>query len=198
MTLVMANIEIIMRRQSFNIQGHAHFLTFSCWKRRKFLTDRQTCMEFTRALDKARRVEQLDIWAYVIMPEHVHLLIRPRRERYAMASILRRIKEEFSRDILRHWRTGHPERLVASVDTGCNPIRYRFWQPGGGFDRNLWNHNAIRNAVEYIEGNPVRRELVGNTLEWEWSSARSRAGHANVPLVVDAISWDFTPIPVEG
>lgn len=194
MTLVMANQYKIVSRKSFNTPGHAHFLTFSCWERKPFLADRRTCSEFSRALDKARRIEQFDIWAYVLMPEHVHLLIRPRREVYAMASILRRIKEEFSRDVLRDWRKHHPERLMECADMGCSPVRYRFWQPGGGFDWNLWNHKAIRNAVAYIEGNPVRRKLVGSTLEWEWSSARSRAGHTSVPLVVDPISWEFTPV----
>jgi putative transposase len=183
-----------MSRASFNIPGHTHFLTFSCWERQPFLTDQHTCTEFTKALDKGRRIEQFDIGAYVLMPEHVHLLIRPRREVYAMAKILRRVKEGFSRNILRDWRKHHPERLMDCADTGCNPTRYRFWQPGGGFDQNLWSHNAIRNAVTYIEANPIRRGLVGSTLEWEWSSARSRAGQTDVPLVADPISWEFTPI----
>jgi putative transposase len=184
-----------MGRKSFNIPGHSHFLTFSCWKRRPFLTDRHTCSEFIKALDEARRIEQFDIWAYVLMPEHVHLLIRPRRERYDMANILRRIKEKCSRDILHHWRTHNPERMIECADTGCKQVRYRFWQPGGGFDRNLWSHNIIRNAVIYIEANPIRRGLVGDSLDWEWSSARSRAGQSDVPLFVDPISWEFTPIP---
>jgi len=193
-TLVMAPCEQTMTRKSFNIPGHSHFLTFSCWKRRPLLVDHHTCSEFTRALDKARRTEQFDIWAYVLMPEHVHLLIRPCREQYAMATILRRIKEEFSRNILHYWRQHYPERLADCADTGCHPVKYRFWQPGGGFDRNLWNHDSIRNAVIYIESNPIRRGLVEHAFDWEWSSARSRAGETNVPLEVDPVSWEFTPI----
>jgi len=33
---------------------------------------------------------------------------------------------------------------------------FRFWQAGGGFDRNLWNAKAIYFSINYIEGNPVR------------------------------------------
>jgi len=154
-------------RKSFNNPSHSHFLTFSCWERRRFLSDRVTNADFTRALATAREMGQFDIWAYVLMPEHVHLLIRPRREEYAMAEILRRIKEQFSRDILRHWREHCPERMVDCTDRGCQPPRHRFWQPGGGFDRNLWNHEAIRHAVTYIEANPVRRGLVEDSLGWE-------------------------------
>ena len=187
-----------MGRTSFNIPGHSHFLTFSCWKRRPFLTDRHTCSEFTKALDKARRVEQFDIWAYVLMPEHVHLLIRPRSESDAMADILRRIKEAFSRDILHDWRRCRPRQLIECADTRCNPVRYRFWQPGGGFDRNLWSHGIIRNAVTYIEANPIRRGLVGDSLDWERSSARSRNGRPDVPLVIDPISWESMPIAADA
>ncbi|MEW5876124.1 MAG: transposase [Candidatus Zixiibacteriota bacterium] len=177
-------------RKSFNIPGHSHFLTFSCWERRQFLTDRDTNAEFLRALDRARVTEQFDIWAYVLMPEHVHLLIRPRRDEYAMAGILRRIKEQFSRDILRHWREHLPDRMADCTDRGCRPPRHRFWQPGGGFDRNLWNHDAIRHAVSYIEANPVRRGLVGEPCDWEWSSARARNGWTDFPLSIDPITCD--------
>jgi len=179
-------------RKSFNIPGHSHFLTFSCWERRPFLAEEDACREFVETLEAARRIEEFDLWAYVLMPEHVHLLIRPRREVYSMARILRRIKERFSRDTLRNWRTRFPDRLEECADRGCVPTRYRFWQPGGGFDRNLWNHDAIRNAVTYIEANPIRRGLVADSLAWEWSSARSRAGWPNVPLMVDPVEWEIT------
>jgi putative transposase len=132
------------------------------------------------------------------MPEHVHLLIRPRREVHEMPMILRRIKEQFSRRVLSEWRESYPERLEASADTGCNPVRYRFWQPGGGFDRNLYDHDAVRRAVAYIESNPIRRGLAENILEWEWSSARARAGKSEVPLIVDPIAWEFTPIDADS
>jgi putative transposase len=181
-------------RKSYNTPGHVHFLTFSCWQQLQFLRRSETCLEFARALDRARSTEQFDLWAYVIMPEHVHLLICPRQESYDMARILRRIKESFSRQILNDWRQHYPERLEAAADTTEGPVRYRFWQPGGGFDRNLYDHDAIRNAVVYIEANPIRRGLVGNILDWEWSSTRARVGWTDVPLRVDPIAWELTPI----
>ncbi len=51
-------------------------------------------------------------------------------------------------------------------------VVHRFWQRGGGFDRNLYERDAIQKAVEYIHGNPVRRGLVERAEGWEWSSAR--------------------------
>ena len=185
-------------RKSYNSPGHVHFLTFSCWQRLQFLKRRPACLEFVISLDQARDIEQFDLWAYVIMPEHVHLLIRPRHESYEIARILRRIKEGFARRMLDNWRENHPGRLEAAADTTCGPVRYRFWQPGGGFDRNLYNRDAIRHAVAYIEANPIRRGLVVDTLEWEWSSARARTGVIEVPLRIDTITWDVAPIETDS
>jgi len=43
---------------------------------------------------------------------------------------------------------------------------FRVWEPGGGFDRNLWSVKAIHYTIRYIEGNPVRAELVVNPEDW--------------------------------
>ena len=51
---------------------------------------------------------------------------------------------------------------------------FRFWQTGGEFDRNLWNAKAIHSSINCIEANPVHAELVENTEDWMWSSARAR------------------------
>jgi len=51
---------------------------------------------------------------------------------------------------------------------------FRVWQPGGGFDRNLWSAKAIHYSINYIEGNPVRAGFVETSEEWLWSSAWAR------------------------
>lgn len=68
---------------------------------------------------------------------------------------------------------------------------YRMWQVGGGYDRNLYEWEKIQKAIAYIEWNPVRRGLVSDPLEWIWSSARSRAGFADVSLHIDAFDAAF-------
>lgn len=52
--------------------------------------------------------------------------------------------------------------------------RFRFWQAGGGFDRNLWNAKAIHSSIDYIEANPVRAGRVAAPEEWQWSFAYAR------------------------
>jgi putative transposase len=61
--------------------------------------------------------------------------------------------------------------------------RALFWQRGGGYDRNLRSSSDIREKIEYIHQNPVRRGLVVNPSDWVWSSARDYAGEIGiVPL----------------
>ncbi len=180
-------------RKSFNVEAHVHFLTFSCYQRQPMLTGEFECATLVESLQAAREIERFALWAYVIMPEHVHLLIHPREPVYSMASILRRIKEPVSRRIIAQWRISSPSRLAQTLDVMRGRHIYRLWQPGGGFDRNLYTQDLIPKAIDYIEWNPVRRGLTDDPGSWRWSSAAARAGMSDAPLRIDPVEWELTP-----
>jgi putative transposase len=71
-----------------------------------------------------------------------------------------------------------------------NRETFRFWQPGGGYDKNLWNQRPINNVIDYIHANPVRRGLVERPTDWMWSSASVYAGISADPLAIDPVSVD--------
>jgi REP element-mobilizing transposase RayT len=123
------------------------------------------------------------------MPEHVHLLLHPRSEIYSIADILRDIKGPFSRALSEHLKQKNPIRLRSLKVVIGEREYYRVWQAGGGFDRNLHSPVLLRRAVDYIEWNPVRRRLVKDPCQWEWSSARWRAGISDVPIAIDPPGW---------
>src|SRR5947209_4669551 len=61
--------------RSYNEPGHAHELTFSCFRRLPLL-NRDRCRRwFLAALESGRQRRHLALWAYVIMPEHVHVIV---------------------------------------------------------------------------------------------------------------------------
>ncbi len=157
------------KRYAINVEGHAHFFTFSCEGRRPLLMDDRIRTLVVRSLDRARRRHDLVLSAYVIMPEHVHVLLRP-RSGAQIATILQAIKQPVSRRAL---------QILGE------PAGSRFWLHGGGFDRNIWTDEARGNAVSYIHLNPVRRGLVKESTEWRWSSAAFWAGETNVPLEME-------------
>jgi putative transposase len=155
----------------YNVPGNAHELTFSCFRGRAFLSEERTCGYLVDAILGAKREHPFDLWAYVFMPEHVHLLICPQGNVYSIAAILRAIKLPVARRAMIYLRERDPADL-AWLATGQRSVPYRFWQAGGGYDRNMTSVDAIVKAAKYIHENPVRRGLVMHAGQWRYSSAR--------------------------
>ncbi len=173
----------------FNEPGHAHSLTFSCFQRRQFLSKDRTRNWLIEALAESRLVWQFDLWAWVIMPEHVHVLIWPRQPKYSISKILASIKLPVARRAVRYARCTAPHALHLLEDLQPNGKRYhRFWQRGGGYDRNIFDEEAVYAEIEYIHQIPIRRALAERAQDWLWSSAAYYAGERNVKLIPDFAS----------
>jgi putative transposase len=157
--------------QRYNVPGNAHELTFTCYRGRPFLSKDRTRGYLVEAIVEAKHKHPFDLWAYVFMPEHVHLLICPHRDVYSIAAILRAIKHPVARRAMIYLREHNPEGL-AWLATGHRRVPYRFWQAGGGYDHNMTSVETIVKAAKYIHENPVRRGLVAHASEWAYSSAR--------------------------
>ena len=174
-----------------NYTGDAHELTFTCFNKNPFLLENRVRLKLCETITTAREIHNFELWAYVIMPEHVHLLIYPRGEEYSISKILNTIKQPVSRSFLFQVKKENPEllQLMASNDKN-HP--YHMWLPGGGYDRNLNTTEALRNSLEYMHNNPVKRGLVQNPEEWEWSSYRAWNGLDGCKLEVDVDSFPIT------
>jgi putative transposase len=136
----------------------------------------------------ARRRRNLAIWAYVIMPEHVHILVCPRDTIYEVRLIRTALKVPVQRKALRYLRQHHPAFLDKLRDEQPNgEVHYRFWQRGGGYDRNVMEPATLLQMMEYIHQNPVRRGLVAKATDWLWSSARYHAGLDNILIAMDPL-----------
>lgn len=164
----------------YNVPGHAHSLTFSCCHRRALLQDDSVKLLLVKSIAAARERHRFDLWAYVIMPDHVHLLIFPRQEVYSISTILAGIKRPVAYQANR--LLGRVSKARSASDS---PSDDRFWQGGGGYDRNLWKAAAIHAEIAYLHGNPVRKGLCASTEDWRFSSAGFWAGRKDVPLAMD-------------
>ena len=76
--------------------GQSHFITFCCYKRRKSLLSAVAKQTFERALERVRRSFGLSVYGYVIMPEHVHLLLSEPPEGM-LAEAIKSLKQGVSR-----------------------------------------------------------------------------------------------------
>jgi len=172
----------------YNLPGNAHELTFSCYKGRPFLSRNRTRSFLVEALIRSKEKQQFDLWAYVFMPNHVHLLLWPRNDTYSVSDILQAVKQSVARRALAYLRQHNVEGL-AYLQTGQKHRPYRFWQGGGGYDRNITETETLALTVDYIHRNPVRRGLVETPEEWEWSSYGAWHGSESCPVPVDLDSF---------
>ena len=173
----------------YNVPGQAHSLTFSCFRRQPFLTRVRSRQWLADAIEFARRKHRFHLWAYVIMPEHAHLLIWPAEDEYDISAVLATMKLSVTRKALPFVRREAPSFLPRMLDRQPNGTRhYRFWQRGGGYDRNVIEADTVWNEIDYIHANPVRRGLCDRPGDWPWSSAADYLGEGAGLIGVDADS----------
>ena len=171
--------------------GHAHELTFSCYRNRSFLSRKITCDWLVEAIQKARAKHEFSLWAYVFMTNHVHLLICPRKGSYSISSILQGIKQPVSFKAIGYLKREKPDGL-AQLTTGQKTQRYCFWQKGGGYDRNISSSDTLLTTVRYIHNNPVRKGLVATPDDWYYSSSACWSSIRDEPLAIDKDDWPVT------
>ena len=168
----------------YNIPRHAHYLTFSCFQRRPFLAKDRSRQWLVNAIRRARTLHDFHLWAWVIMLEHVHLILWPQRESYSISEILTSIKKPVTNAALRHVRRHAPLFLEFMRDTQPDgSVSYRFWQRGGGYDRNLVTADEIWEKIAYLHKNPVRRGLAQRPEDWSWCSAQDYSNAREIPLL---------------
>jgi putative transposase len=126
--------------------GNFHFITFSCFHRAPYLASPSARNLFENALERTRLRAKFVVAGYVVMPEHVHLLISEPLKG-TVATVIRALKLSVS---LR--RTQRP-----------------FWQ-ARYYDFNLFMEKKHIEKLRYMHRNPVARGLVAKPEDWLWSS----------------------------
>ena len=159
--------------QHFHEPGHLHELTFSCYQRMPLLARSAQCTHLATCLTNACRERQIDLVAFVFMPEHVHLLVYPRSVNPNISLFLARIKQPFSKRFKEHLQQ-RDSKLLEELTVQERPGKtcFRAWQEGPGFDRNVFSKKVIAASIDYIHTNPVRRGICLRAADWKWSSAR--------------------------
>jgi len=173
----------------FNLPGHAHEPTFSCYRRTPLLYSERAIVWLLQAIDTARRQRGFFVYAFVIMPEHVHIIIHPHEPKSEVSWFLKSMKQRVARRASR-WMSDHDPQWYDKLsmirkDGRCE---FRFWQTGGGYDRNIENPSTLIRMIDYIHNNPVRRGLVVTATDWKWSSA-SWYEKGECVLGIDTLPW---------
>ena len=174
-------------RRNYNEPGHAHELTWSCYKRFQFLKTDRVCQWLAGSIAVARVEFNFDVWAYVSMPEHLHLIIRPRSKVYDIADIRQALKAPVASSAIEYLEREAPSWLPRISRLRAGNTERLFWQPGGGFDRNITEPSTLFKMIDYAHLNPVRRGLVIDPADWKWSSAGWFLRMEGGPIPLDPI-----------
>ena len=148
-------------------RGDLHFLTFSCYRRLPLLKTMRARNLFVQALAKIRERYKFLLIGYVVMPNHVHLLISE-SAKGTPSVVLKVLKQRVSRALRRSRHRAPPGQLrfAFAKSDGSLP---RFWQPRF-YDFNVWSKKKVREKLNYMHANPVTRKLVHHPKDWPWSS----------------------------
>jgi putative transposase len=146
-------------------RGHLHFLTFSCYGRPPLLRAVRAKNLFLKELARVRREYSFALIGYVVMPEHVHLLVSEPKKG-TPSTVLQMLKQRVSRKV-RQKKTDH---AIAQVHLPFPEQRLpQFWQ-ARFYDFNVYTDRKRREKLDYMHGNPVTRKLVRRPQDWPWSS----------------------------
>src|SRR5579862_9818273 len=147
-------------------EKHLHFITCSCYRRLPLLRSAQARDAFISALAEVRETFRFELVGYVVMPEHVHLLIgEPGRG--TPSTVMQVLKQEVSLHLRREQL--EPAAQLRIRSNGFLDPLPRFWQLRF-HDFNVWSHKKRVEKLQYMHFNPVKRSLVVHPKDWPWSS----------------------------
>jgi putative transposase len=148
-------------------KGHLHFITFSCYRRLPLLKAARARDVFVKELSKIRDEMGFHLVGYVVMPEHVHLLISEPTQG-TPSHVLQKLKLRVARKLRKRRRSGSEAQMrLPFAETG-EPLR-AFWQ-ARFYDFNVYTRGKKREKLNYMHANPVVRGLVEHPRDWPWSS----------------------------
>lgn len=166
---------------------HLQFVTTRTHRGVPLFRRKQLCQEFLEALGELRQKHPFKLCAYVIMPDHVHLVICPADGR--ISPLVQKIKALSARRIIKSLKASENGTLLAALRKpylGRRQDTYQAWQDGFHAVP-LWSEWMIRRKIDYMHANPLRKGLVKSAKDYAWSSFAAYHGIAAAPVPLDPI-----------
>lgn len=172
-----------MTRRLHRYYGSArlHFIASSCFQRQALLGTARRRRLLLEILEQVRRRYNFVVVGYVLMPEHIHLLISE-PERGTPSTVMQVLKQRFARRLLTEWRRrqspAQPYLWQEALAAG------HVWQRRF-YDFVVWSEAKRGEKLKYMHSNPVKRGLVLEPEQWLWSSYRYYAYGEIGPVLIN-------------
>ncbi len=148
-------------------KGDLHFITFSCYRRLPLLKRERARDIFVKELEKVRDETGFQLIGYVVMPEHVHLLMSEPKQG-TPSTVLQKLKLRVARKLRKRGRPACSEQMRLPFGETGGALR-AFWQ-ARFYDFNVYSKGKKKEKLSYMHANPVIRGLVKHPKDWAWSS----------------------------
>jgi len=167
--------QVTYRLQRYYGNRHLHFITCSCHRRQPWLGSPSRRNRFLRVLEQVRQQYRFVVVGYVVMPEHIHLLISE-PEKGTPSTVMQVLKQRFARQVLKQIRRWQSSCQLGLWEEGEHVWQRRF------YDFNVWSQEKRIEKLRYMHRNPVKRGLVLEPQHWAWSSFRCYATGQTGPV----------------
>jgi putative transposase len=174
----------------FNDNSYGHFITTRTYENRPYFKNDEFSRILLAELGFYSQKYGLTLIGYVIMPDHVHLLIwwdKDEKPDLTVSKIVQVIKGTTARRCVdlsksRGWEQMLPStqekqvlqaipKDVAALKSHKRNLKYRLWQPGF-YDFNVYSEEKLLEKLNYMHNNPVKAGLALSPAAYSWSSYR--------------------------
>lgn len=161
-----------MKTKRFNIENYCHFVTTKTFNNVKIFERKEKAQLFLKILYEVKEKLNFLLIAFVIMPDHLHLMIVPDR-RNTISDVMRHLKGRFARlyNKSRRINSADYRKTVIVHRTGnSSPSKGKIWQEGF-YDHVISNQKEFLEKLNYIHNNPVTAKMVAKPEDYKFSSA---------------------------
>lgn len=163
-----------MKYKTFHDPEHLYFLTSTISGHKMLFYKDEYAMIIIRSLDYLRRNGFIKLYAFVVMPNHVHQLIKPLKK-YTVNQIADKFHSFTAHQILKQLRTDKDKNLLNYFQKFAfsrkTDRKHYFWQDS--LVKNVFSLEALEEVMEYIHSNPFNKNwnLVKDRADYKYSSA---------------------------
>jgi len=164
-----------------NLPGALHYVTGNVRDRIPAFKRDDCCLAFLKVFRDLLHDWPSKLIAYVLMPEHIHLIVNPKDGR--IQEFIGRLKGLSAREIVEV--TG---KRRFEIENSADGSTHQVWQESFKAQP-LWSGWMIWQKINYIHANPVRARLVSSARDYQWSSFRAFYSGSSEPLPIDRDWW---------
>jgi len=169
--------------QHYDESGTVRFITITCHNKLRLFQQPHLCELFCHHLMKFRVDNRVKLFAYVLMPNHIHMVLSPPAD-LKLGIAIGQLKGRFAHEVLKQWRDQNlPILTLLKVNRGRKQD-FAFWMPRC-FDYNCRTNRQVLTKIQYCHNNPIRAGLVTNLSDWLWSSYHWYQGDKDGIIKID-------------